>query len=139
VEKERAQWNLQEENLGCLEEQLARLEAGHGNKIKPFPPEWEIASTLGEPWPLLYSNVFRVASEATHFSMGAALDTFATMSATPRAAYWSLSDPTQANNAVLYGILTYDAFLAAADAILSTGAASEVTSLILRSRISAIE
>jgi hypothetical protein len=135
-ESELRVWGLEEEDLASLAEQRDRLRNRSPGR---FPREGSIAALLGDPWPLLYSQVFRSASEATHFSIGAALDAFENLSGSARVIHWDGSDARHVNNALLYGILIYDSFLAAADAILETGVSAEVTPLILRSGIRIVE
>jgi hypothetical protein len=94
---------------------------------------------LGDPWPLLYSQIFRTASEATHFSMASALDTFEHGHRPVPIVPLDQSDPTLTNDSLLYGILTYGSFLEPADVILRTGVAANVTPLIRRSGIRIIE
>lgn len=137
-ERELAAWNLQQEDLDALRELRDRLRGGSAHKIERFPDERSITKVLGDPWPLLYSQVFRTASEATHFSMAAALDAFEQHSKAARVVRWQHSDASQVNDALLYGVLTYGSFLDAADSILTTGAAAKVTPLIRRSGVRAI-
>lgn len=134
-EKELKAWGLQREGLEALREGRQKIQSRNATKIEAFPSEGHITKMLGDPWPLLYSQIFRTASEATHFSMASVLDTFEEGHRPVRTVRLDQSDPALTNDALLYGILTYGSFLEPADVILRTGAAANVTHLIRRSGI----
>jgi hypothetical protein len=116
-----------------------RIQSRSTTKIKAFPSERDITKTLGDPWPLFYSHIFRTASEATHFSMASALDSFEDRHGPVQVVRLDQSDPALTNDGLIFGILTYASFLEPADFILRTGAAANVTPLIRRSGIRVIE
>jgi hypothetical protein len=57
-EKELEAWGLQREDLEALSEGREKIQSRSTTKIKAFPSEGDITKMLGDPWPLLYSQIF---------------------------------------------------------------------------------
>lgn len=98
--------------------------------VRPVPSEYDLAVTL-ELLPF-YTRVYRVGSGTSHYSIGAALDGFLTLTHDPGVGPVALQrpDPEHAIDTLARAAITYGAFLYRSDSVIKHGLGDKVFDLV---------